>query len=193
MWNIHSSVEVWRDVFSKPLFSKMKSDNDAVKLEAVTCKSKLDSATSFAADCTVHLADCKAQIRDKEIIVRRLQQENNDGIDRKLELSNMNRWKSEKEAAERQIEHLKSENQRFASLEGHYNLLLKSVFSYTFHPSFNNSSYFSSFFNKYVCCVWWYWKKQISEGKKLEWILRTCRILQRTTSIQSKFYIVENK
>ena len=115
----------------------MKSENEAVKLEAVTCKSKLDSATSFAADCTVHLADYKAQIADKEMIISRLQQENKDGIDRKLELSNMNKWKSEKEAAESQIERLKSENQRLASLEGRYNLLLRSVFSYTCHTSLN--------------------------------------------------------
>ena len=100
----------------------MKSDNDAVKLEAVTCKSKLDSATSFA-------ADCKAQMADKEIIISRLQQENKDGIDRKLELSDMNKWKSEKEAAESQIERLKSENQRLASLEERYNLLLRSMFT----------------------------------------------------------------
>ena len=100
----------------------MKSDNDAVKLEAVTCKSKLESATSFS-------ADCKAQIADKEIIISRLQQENKDGIDRKLELSDMNKWKSEKEAAESQIERLKSENQRLVSLEERYNLLLRSMFS----------------------------------------------------------------
>ena len=100
----------------------MKSDNDAVKLEAVTCKSKLESATIFS-------ADCKAQIADKEIIISRLQQENKDGIDRKLELSDMNKWKSEKEAAESQIELLKSENQRLVSLEGRYNLLLRSMFS----------------------------------------------------------------
>ena len=37
----------------------------------------------------------------------------------------MNKWKSEKEAAESQINRLRSENQR---LEGHYNLLLKSEF-----------------------------------------------------------------
>ena len=95
----------------------MKSDNDAIKLEAVTCKSKLDSATSFAADCTVHLADCKAQIADKEITISRLQHENQDGIDRKLELSDMNKCKSEKEAAESQMERLKSENQRQTFLQ----------------------------------------------------------------------------
>ena len=55
-----------------------------------------------------------------------LQQENKDATDRKLELSNMNKWKSEKEAAESQMNHLKSENQRLASLEARYNLLLKS-------------------------------------------------------------------
>ena len=98
----------------------MKSDNDAIKLEAVTCKSKLNSATSFS-------TDCKAQIADKEIIISRLQQENKDGNDRRLDVSNMNTWKSEKEAAESQIERLKSENQRLASLEERYNLLLKSM------------------------------------------------------------------
>ena len=105
----------------------MKSDNDAIQLEVKTCKNKLNSATSVS-------ADCKTQIAGKEIIISRLQQENKDGIDRRLELSNMNKWKSEKEAAESQIERLKSENQRLASLEGRYNLLLNSVFSY---PSLN--------------------------------------------------------
>ena len=106
----------------------MESDNEAFKLKAVTCKSKLDSATSFS-------ADCKAQIADKEIIISRLQQENKDGIDRKLELSDMNKWKSEKEAAESQIERLKSENQRLTSLEGRYNILLKSEFYLSFKIS----------------------------------------------------------
>ena len=103
----------------------MKSDNDAIQLEVKTCKNKLNTATSVS-------ADCKTQIAGKEIIISRLQQENKDGIDRRLELSNMNKWKSEKEAAESQIERLKS-----ASLEGRYNLLLNSVFSYTFYPSLN--------------------------------------------------------
>ena len=63
-----------------------------------------------------------------ETSLSRLQQENKDAIDSKLELSNINKWKSEKEAAESQINRLKSENQRLASLEARYNLLLKSEF-----------------------------------------------------------------
>ena len=98
----------------------MKSENEAVKQQAVTCKSNLDSEKRFS-------ADCKSQIYDKENIINRLQQENKN-MDGKLEWSVMNKLKSEKEAAESQIERLKSENQRLASLEGNYNLLLKSEF-----------------------------------------------------------------
>ena len=102
-------------------FSKIQSENEAIKQQAVTCKSKLDSAASFS-------ADCQAQIAGKEIIISRLQQENKDAADRKLELSNMDKWKSEKEAAESQMNRLRSENQRLASFERRYNLLLKSEF-----------------------------------------------------------------
>ena len=62
-----------------------------------------------------------------------MQQENKDAADRKLELSNMNKWKSEKEAAESQMNRLRSENQRLASFEGRYNLLLKSEFYWVVH------------------------------------------------------------
>ena len=97
----------------------MKSENEAVKRQAATCEIQLESAASLSANCKAHIAD-------KEIIINRLQQENKDAADRKLELSNMNKWKSEKDAAESQMNRLKSENQRLASLEAHYNLLLKS-------------------------------------------------------------------